>query len=1020
MVLGASIDPSPPGIAIDFSQAGYRAGAAPIPFVPARLIVEPSADGRSDRARIQAALDLVATMPFDSDGFRGAVLLRPGRYRIDTSLRLNASGVVLRGSGQGATENDTLLVATGTSRRTLIEIGGSGERIEIPNTRRAVTDTHVPVGATSFTIESTAGLSVGDRIVVHRPSTAEWIALLGMNTFPGWRAETRLHWQPGSRDLEWDRTITAIDGNRLTVDAPLTTALESDYGGGSIYRYDFPGRIEDVGLENLRCISEHLNDSSPAHPLAAPALNLEDHAWIAISLDKIENAWVRRVTGRHFVSSVVKTGPDSRAVTIEDCASEYPVSEIAGYRRRTFSIGGQLTLVQRCSSIEGIHDFTTGFAAAGPNVFLHCTARDALGFSGPVESWASGVLYDNVIIRGDALRLLNRSLASQASGWAAANSVLWNCESTEIQIQSPPGAPNHAYGSKGIIVDDSLAYEPARMPDRRLVRGMPAQPASLYLAQLAARLGALPPPAAPLTVSADRARPLTDADVDSFLAREASAHSHERHPLRIENARYTIDGQPAWTESINYSWYQAQMPPHLARTFGPALTRFAPGETGLGLTDHLTTVAAAMPPRSAFVQHYGLWYDRRRVNHNFYGAPEYRGVDTWAPFMEVPWARSGRGRDWNGLSKYDLARFNPWYFSRLKEFADLADSHGLILRNDFYFQHALQETRAHYVDFPWRPANCIQQTDLPDENPAASAFYDISHPVRRELHRLYLRHTLDVLGAHTNVVFGLDREYTGPLSFIEFVLDTIAEWQTEHGRKILLHLEVPKDQLDALLAEPQRAPLISSIAFHHWFYRADGSLYAAVGGINKAPREQSPGIVTNAQLAELRARITNPTHFGANIVSSPEFRELAAEIRRSTPAMRYRAYREYRDAFPSLVLLHAPDDFPALSAAIDRHIPSSLRSQTRPVPLVRNHPESAWCLAAPGRAYLVYTMSGATVELDLSSDSGAFNLHWLDSATGELTAAPSIAAGKITTLASPASDRPFVAWLTRSPDDALP
>src|SRR5690606_13380440 len=170
---------------------------------------------------------------------------------------------------------------------------------------------------------------------------------------------------------------------------------------------------------------------------------------------------------------------------------------------------------------------------------------------------------------------------------------------------------------------------------------------------------------------------------------------------------------------------------------------------------------------------------------------------------------------------------------------DLADTHGLILHNDFYFQHALQETRAHYVDFPWRPVNCIQKTDLPDENPAANAFYDVAHPVRRELHRLYLRHTLDVLGANTNVVFGLDREYSGPLSFVQFVLDTIAEWEREHSRKITLCLEIPKHQIDALLADPKRAPLISAIAFHHWFYRADGSLYSIVGGINQAPRQQS-------------------------------------------------------------------------------------------------------------------------------------------------------------------------------------
>ena len=92
----------------------------------------------------------------------------------------------------------------------------------------------------------------------------------------------------------------------------------------------------------------------------------------------------------------------------------------------------------------------------------------------------------------------------------------------------------------------------------------------------------------------------------------------------------------------------------------------------------------------------------------------------------MPWARSGQGRDWNGLSKYDLTRFNPWFFQRVKDFADLADTQGRILYHNFYFQHALQETRADYVDFPWRPVNCLQATGLAGEKPASAGPFSIS------------------------------------------------------------------------------------------------------------------------------------------------------------------------------------------------------------------------------------------------------------------------------------------------------
>jgi hypothetical protein len=285
--------------------------------------------------------------------------------------------------------------------------------------------------------------------------------------------------------------------------------------------------------------------------------------------------------------------------------------------------------------------------------------------------------------------------------------------------------------------------------------------------------------------------------------------------------------------------------------------------------------------------------------------------------MELPWARSGTGKAWDGLSKYDLTRFNPWYFDRVKTFADLCDRKGRILYYNFYFQHWLLESRAHYVDFPWRPVNTIQVTDLPDEVPAANTFYDISHPLRRDLHRRYIRHVLDVLGSNTNVVFGIDREYTGSLEFLQFWLDEIARWQIEHGRKVHVALEVPKAQLDAVLGDPARRPLITAMDVHGWVYRHDGALFAIRGGVNRAPREQRADIATAAELDALKQRLGAAAVDSTDFLNGPEYQRLFDELWRSTRPMRYRTWHEYRDQFPELVMLQQEDEYVNLALPKD-------------------------------------------------------------------------------------------------------
>ena len=425
--------------AIDFSYAGYGGGGVPAPGVPAAVSVRPS--GGDDTALLQAALNQVATLPARSDGFRGAVVLQSGNYRVAGHLEMRAGGVVLRGN------RNTTIFAMGTSRRTLIEVGNLTDPQAAPPVN--VTDGIIPAGGRTLTLDSIAGLRPGDHVLIIRPSTAAWISALHMTGLPGTYANQRLDWAPGSRNLIWDRSIISIDAARkqITVDAPITTAIELRYGGGTVARIASNPPASHIGIEDLTLESEF----DAANPRD------EEHSWIAVSLDRVEDACVRGVEARHFAGSAVRVGQRARRVTIEACRSEEPVSEPAGYRRQSFLVEGQQVLVRQSTAEQGMNDFASGLLAGGPNVFLDSTATTAAGPSGSFESWASGVLYERVRIDGAGIRLTNDSSRAQGGGWTAANSVIWNCDASEFDAHGPEGAENLLSHSTEPLYEAQLA-----------------------------------------------------------------------------------------------------------------------------------------------------------------------------------------------------------------------------------------------------------------------------------------------------------------------------------------------------------------------------------------------------------------------------------------------------------------------------------------------------------------------------------------------------------------------------------
>lgn len=399
----------------DFSGVGYGGGKKEIPHVPVIKVIK-SADSNSQEI-IQAAIDEVAKLPLDKNGFRGAVLLRKGIYQIPGTVKITSSGIVIRGEG-----SQTKLIATGKTQRNLLSISGTGALQEIQGTRTKILDAYVPVGAKSFTVSSVDKLKIGDRIVVYRPGTDNWIHDLKMNEIEA--REGTVQWKAKDYDLHFERIITNIKGNKVFIDNPIMMAMEEKYGGGQIYRYQFDGRIQNVGIENLVCESEFESDTA------------ENHGWNAIHFNRVENGWVKKVTARYFGYSCVNLGTESKNITVDSCQYLQPKSLITGGRRYSFNNDGQLNLVMNCYASEGRHDYVTGQKVRGPNVFYNCEAKNAKADIGPHHRWAVGTLYDNIITDGE-INVQDRGNWGSGHGWSGVTQIIWNGAAKRAAVQDP-------------------------------------------------------------------------------------------------------------------------------------------------------------------------------------------------------------------------------------------------------------------------------------------------------------------------------------------------------------------------------------------------------------------------------------------------------------------------------------------------------------------------------------------------------------------------------------------------------
>ena len=138
----------------------------------------------------------------------------------------------------------------------------------------------------------------------------KWIKRIGMDQLEKDPSKGANNWKPDGYVQRYERRITAVDGDTITIHAGVPCTIQDNFGGGNIIRVKPDRRISHIGVESMKIISEYETGKEEKD---------EDHAWVAVALNCVRDAWVRNVTAVHFGYACVSIDQKGIRITVQDC-----------------------------------------------------------------------------------------------------------------------------------------------------------------------------------------------------------------------------------------------------------------------------------------------------------------------------------------------------------------------------------------------------------------------------------------------------------------------------------------------------------------------------------------------------------------------------------------------------------------------------------------------------------------------------------------------------------------------------
>ncbi|KAJ4324541.1 hypothetical protein N0V84_003820 [Fusarium piperis] len=444
----------------DFSYCGYRNSDSALPSLGNGDIVLALPKKTTDD--IGPSLQQAINEAWQDGG--GTVRIPAGKFYMTAGIQLY-SNVIVRGTGQ----KDTTIVLKRKPTKPVFTLGRFGIAPKADfGYRSRITNSYVPVRASTVTVKDASGFVVGQTVYIARAVTESWVRTNGMSDLV--KNGNHQEWIPVGTQIMAPNIIKTISGNTITFKIPLTDNLNSAYMRAEVRAYTPPEPTSEMGVANLQI-------EAGAETCSGTRLDYTTCNYAAVRFASwTVDSWASGLNLTGF-NKFFEIQRDAARITIQDTIMNRNKDIEGTSLPSDMILRGSQVLIQDCTQVglDTARSYTVSTDAftPGPNAITRYETDSGAQKLEPFERWSHGLLAED---SSAPTKFGNRGTTGR--GWAVNAGVGWNLRN-DVTFESPPlginwcigcGSPGDSNGNATLIQS-----------------GHQVKPRSLFAAQLQAR-----------------------------------------------------------------------------------------------------------------------------------------------------------------------------------------------------------------------------------------------------------------------------------------------------------------------------------------------------------------------------------------------------------------------------------------------------------------------------------------------------------------------------------------------------